>query len=262
MNFKPKGNNRNALLKVAFIIEFEHEFSQEDYFRIDSKKNLWAETLPGKLIIPNDSPFQPQLGSGLVYQYFNSDGSIRQSLTLEGNKIVYFVSDYTKWDVIWPPILKILDPIYNYLKSKNAVYSFSTEYLDLFVYDGKYNRMDLSKVLRPNNGIIPSQVVDRKLNWHLHTGYFEVESDPVLHRLLTRINLDLKDNSNRNSRDLTLLLFQSIMPIHKEYTPSNEFLPDEITTKGLLNFRALHENARALLKQLLCDEMLIKIGLT
>ncbi len=270
MNFEPAGNNKNALLEVAFVIEFEREFTQHELNWVDSKSMFWYETLPGKLVIPKEPvalpPFQTNIGNdnnfGLSYQYYNPDGSIRQSLKFEGNRIVYLVSEYSKWAEIWPLTKKILEPIYNYLSSTNSVRSFSTEYLNLFVFGEEYFSMDISSILRSNNMLVPSHIFDRKLNWHAHTGYFEEENDPVQHRLLTRINFDLRDNTNNHRRELTLLLFHSMMPQHKHFSSGLEFLPEELKSKGLLNFRTLHLRARKVLNQLLCDEMLIKIGLT
>lgn len=61
------------------------------------------------------------------------------------------------------------------------VLSFSAEYLNLFVYSNEYLSLDLSKLIRDNNGITPSKITERKLNWHLHTGFFDEESEPVTH---------------------------------------------------------------------------------
>ena len=140
------------------------------------------------------------------------------------------------------------------------VYSFSTEYLNLFVYSGKYLNIDMSKLIRENNGITPSKITERKLNWHLHTGFFDEINEPVPHRSLTRVNFDLRDSKYSNKRELTLLLFQSLRSQNKESEPNSRNLHEEIKSLGLENFSNLHDKVRQILKQLICDEMLDQIG--
>lgn len=269
MSFEPAGTNGNAILEVAFVIDFEKDFSQEELDWIDSKRDIWIRILPRRIIEPIldniPPPFFPNKiennqSIGLSYQYLNPDGSIRHSLNVERNRIVYFVSEYTKWHEVWPPINGILEPIYNYLSSRMNVLSFSTEYLNLFVYSGKYLSVDLSKLIRENNGITPAEITERKLNWHLHTGFFGEENEPVPHRSLTRVNFDLRDRKYSNKRELILLLFQSLRPQNKESIPTSIYLHEEIKSLGLENFSTLHDKVRQVLKQLICDEMLNQIG--
>ena len=101
----------------------------------------------------------------------------------------------------------------------------------------------------------------RKLNWHPHTGFFEERNDPIPHRILSRINLDLRDNGALKRRELIAVLFHSMMGTTTPFDGKNASLPPELARRCLENFRDLHDIDRDTIRLPLCDEMLKEIGL-
>ncbi len=270
MSYIPAGKAGNALLQAAYIIELEHSFPQEDFRSIDKMSSAWQNALPRRTVSKGGifvNPQTPQIQiddsliTGLSYEFLNGDGTIRESLRLEGNRVIYLMGEYTIWNEVWPRATKILEPIIQHLSVNNTIIAYSSEYTNLFVVKGDYFENDLSGLFRPGNELVPQHIFDRKLNWHSHTGFFEEKNEPASHRLLTRINLDIRDNSELKKRELTLLIFHSLSPPRDPFSQAVQPLPKEITSLGLGNFRILHINAREVLKKLLCYEMLQCIGM-
>lgn len=269
MKYVPAGKANNALLQVAFIIEFERNFSQEDFLSVNSMRSAWFKELPRQMITDGlpSAPLFPNTHSstgpinGLVYEELNRDGTVRMGLSIEKNKLIFLVGEYTKWNLVWPIVEKILKPVHQYLYRKNFVGVYSVEYKNLFLYKGDYFDSDISELLKPDNFLIPHHIFERKLNWHFHTGFFEEKVDPAAHRLLTRINFDMRDNLDSEQRELTLFLFFSLFPPGIPYSKTLQPLPDEIIFKGLDNFKTLHNNARETMKQLICKDVLKVIDL-
>lgn len=270
MNYIPAGIANNALLRVAFIIEFERNFSQEELQSVDNNHTDWKSSLPRRSVVKGGlvlNPQSPQINLdqsvifGFKYNLFNKDGTVREGLHLQDNKVIYLVGEYTVWNEVWPKATKILEPVLQLLPESNKVISYSSEYTDLFLVQGDYFNNDPTSLFRSDSDLIPKHIFKRKLNWHSHTGYFEEIVTPVLHRHLTRLNIDIRDNNNRQQRELTMRLFHSITPPHKPLSQESLSLPEEITSIGLDNFRILHLKARELLKKLLCNDMLEKIGI-
>ena len=270
MNYIPAGKANNALLQVAFIIEFERNFTQEEFQLVDNSHTNWKSSLPRRSVVKGGlilNPQSPQINLdqsvilGYKYDLFNEDGTICEGLHLQGNKVIYLVGEYTVWNEVWPKVTKILEPVLQLLPDSNNVISYSSEYTDLFLVQGDYFNNDPASLFSNDSDLIPKHIFERKLNWHSHTGYFEEIDEPVLHRHLTRLNIDIRDNSDLQQRELTMRLFHSIKspqtPLSHESLP----LPEEIASLGLDNFPILHFKARELLKKLLCNDMLEKIGI-
>lgn len=120
---------------------------------------------------------------------------------------------------------------------------------------------DASNILDRKSPYLPQHIFERKLNWHAHTGYFDEIATPAKHRVLTRINADLRDDVELKSRELTLVLFHSLMGWGEPYVDGQPPLPSEIVSLGLKNFETLHQIDKTVLRSLLAAGMAKRIGL-
>lgn len=268
MEYSASGRSTNALQRVVFIVQFKKEFSEKDFMQFDKNSKTWREELPRRsvsnavLLQPGSSrvAFDDERIVGLSYEALMKDGSVEFGLRFDENRILFLAGRYTRWTEIWPQAHKFLQSAMGLVSEDNPVVSFASEYSDLFRAIGEYKDFEASGILRPGSRFIPSHVFERTENFHFHTGFFETHSDPVRHRILTRVNADLKDNDEEKTRDLSIVLFHQ-MSSHRDAWGGEVGLADEIRNRGLENFVALHEIDKAILGEILNDTMSENIGL-
>lgn len=268
MEYRPAGKLDNALQQVAFLIELNEAFSQKELQDIHSKRSLWVESLP-RISVNRGFVFQSarpnlelddQTIVGLSYEYLKADGSIQSGLRIDGNRILYIIGEYSRWETIWPDVSSILNNIIEAVPEKKIV-AYSSEYTDSFLAVGSYFDFDATCILNKGSELISSHVFNRKLNWHSHTGFFEEISEPARHRTLTRINIDLKDKIDEQERELSIVLLLSMSGYMEPFATSSS-VPKEVLERGLdENFFLLHQRARDLMKDLLVEDMQRRISL-
>ena len=243
-------------------------FRKRNSTKVDLGRETWRDILPrrsvsrGAMVDPNSPRIlldQSQI-VGLSYEYLNADGSIQKGLRIEENRVAFLIGNYTHWDEIWPEIEGILRTVIDRIDDGNPIRAFSSEYTDLFVAEGAHEEFDASQILKAESNLLSGHIFERKLNWHMHTGFFEFIDDPAPHRVLTRVNLDLRDNSDKKRRELTIVLFHSLSGISTPFVGVDD-LKDAISERGLENFRHLHDIDRKTVQKILCDDMLERIGL-
>ena len=268
MEFIPDGSDENALQRVVFIVQFASEFSEQVFETFNEASVKWRNDLPRRSVL-NPLVFQPGTTgveceqrkiSELSYEAYMKDGTVEFGLRFEKSRILFLVGRYSNWAEIWPIAESHLNSAVSLVHEDNQVASYATEYSDLFRGHGKYEDFDAAKILRHDSRLIPKHVFNRMQNFHFHTGFFETIDQPVRHRVLTRINTDLRDNADNKTRDLSVVLFHSVMPHHEPWTEA-ETLPRQVLNKGLDNFKTLHELDKKMLSDILNDDMSRRIGL-
>lgn len=268
MEYSPAGRGTNALQRVVFICQFSKEFSKDDFERFERNSVTWRDEFPRRsvtnavLLQPGSKrvSFDESKVAGLAYEALMKDGSIELGLRIDESRILFLVGRYTHWDEVWPRASDYLKKAMELVPGDNPVVSFATEYTDLFRAIGDYSDFDACRLLRPNSEYVPSHVFKRTDNFHFHTGFFQTLDDPTKHRVLTRINADLRDNEEEKSRELSIVLFHQMSP-HREPWGEEVALDEKIIDRGLDNFIALHEIDKDVLKEILNDEMSERIGL-
>jgi hypothetical protein len=268
MEYKAEGSNGNALQRVVFIVQFAKEFTESEFQRFDKEYKEWREDLPRRSVA-NAVLFQPAANQvtydeqkviSLSYESLMKDGRVEFGLRFEEGRILFLVGNYTNWKEIWPRAKRHLEQALALVSSSNSIISFAAEYSDLFRASGSYLAFDANEVFRSGSDFIPPHIFKRKENFHFYTGFFETVNGPAQHRVLTRINTDLRDNQDEMARDLSIVLFHQLAP-YREPWAAETGLPREVLDRGLENFVDLHEIDKAVLKEVLNDNMSRKIGL-
>ena len=269
MDYSAAGRSDNALQRVVFVVQFKNDFSGQDYERFDENSQEWRSELPRRsvtnaiLVQPGSSRIIHDENKivGLAYEAMMKDGSVELGLRFDERRVLFVAGNYTKWSAVWPQANNYLEIALDLVPKDNPVVSFATEYTDLFSATGHYNDFDARRILRPDCQYVPPHVYERKENFHFHTGFFETHNVPAKHRILTRINADLKDDEEKKGRDLSIVLFHQISSYYEPWV--GEFdLDEKIRSRGLGNFSVLHEFAKAILGEILNDEMCKEIGLS
>ena len=268
MEYSASGRSDNALQRVVFIVQFRQDFSEQDFERFDNNSKNWREELPRRsvsnavLLQPgsNRVAFDDERIVGLSYEALLKDGAVEFGLRFDESRVLFLAGRYTRWAEVWPHAQKFLGAAIELVPKENPVISFASEYTDLFKATGKYEEFDASGILRQGSRFIPSHVFERAENFHFHTGFFETRDKPSRHRVLTRINADLRDNDEEKTRDLSMVLFHQISS-HREPWSGENGLGKEILDRGLENFDSLHQIDKDVLREILNDQMSNSIGL-
>lgn len=258
----------NALQRVLFAIEFSREFSETEFSAFGHPSYPWVRELPRRSVsnavslqIPTNR-IVPEENKvvGLSYELFKNDGSIKSGLKFDNKHILFIVGEYTSWNEIWPNACRYLKPALGLALNNNSIVSFAVEYTDLFFATGDYSRFDARKLLKLGSEYVPPHVFDRTQNFHFYTGFFKTLLDPAEHRVLTRINADLKDGAKRDERELSIVLYHQILARHDPWGGKLE-LDGKVVERGLDNFSTLHDIDKATLKEILNPNMAQEIGL-
>lgn len=268
MQYTAEGRSANALQRVVFIVQYTNEFSEQDFEGFDKESKSWREELPRRSV-SNAVLFQPgshrisfeeEKIAGLSYEALMKDGTVEFGLRFEENRILFLAGKYTRWNEIWPLAKTHLERATSLVPETNKTSSYASEYTDLFRATGNYTDFSPAGFLRKNSKFIPDHIFERCENFHFHTGYFESVDSPGPHRILTRINADLRDNDDEKSRDLSIVLLHKVMSQREPWVGDIE-LPDSVLSRGLDNFEVLHSLDKAVLGEILNDDMSKSIGL-
>jgi len=268
MQYTAAGRSDNALQKVVFIVQYTNEFTEEVFAAIDVESKNWRKELPRRSVsnavllqsAPSRVSFEEEKVVGLAYEALMKDGKIEFGLRFDDDRILFLAGKYTQWDEIWPRAEEHLKSAMKLIPDSNPVSSYSVEYTDLFRGIGNYTDFHPSGLLREGSKYTPKYIFEQTENFHFHSGYFKCVADPGEHRVLTRINADLRDNDDEKSRDLSIVLFHQFMPQRTAWVGETE-LPDDVLKRGLENFAILHSLDKQILHEIINDEMSNSIGL-
>jgi hypothetical protein len=266
--YQSAGIEDNALVRVVFIVQFAENFSPEDFAKIDKCSLEWQNELPRRstqnamLINPasNQAFPNPNMIVSLSYEALMKDGNPEFGLRVEQNRIMFLIGQYTRWNNIWPVAEHHLAWAIQQIDSQNPVVNYACEYSDLFRYTGEYDDFRPKGFLKKDSNLVPRFVFDQSLNFHFHSGYFVDCQDPEPHRILTRINCDLRDGPKASIRELSVNLYHQLSGPFVAGSGDIE-LPKGIKERGLENFRDLHKLDIETLKRLVNDDMAEKIGI-
>lgn len=268
MEYTAGGPNAEALQQLVFIVQFARAFSDEEFASIDKASEKWRTEMPRRsvsnavVIQPDTRQVAIEKGktAALSFEAIMKDGTVEFGLRFEESRILFLDGKNTRWAEIWPKAELYLRNAISLVPPDNHVVSYAAEYLDLFRGEGEYKEFNAKNILRSPSRLVPEHIFNREDNFHFHTGYFETIDQPSRHRILTRINVDLRDNDENKTRDLSIALFHSIFPSNEPWV-RDATLPKQILDRGLNNFEVLHNLDKEVLLEMLNDDMSRNIGL-
>ena len=268
MEYTVGGQDGKALQQVVLTVQFDRAFSDEELASIDRASQDWRTELPRRSV-SHPVVIQPQTEqvafekgtiATLSFDAMTTEGTVGLGLGFQGSNIHFLDGKNTRWVEIWPKAEWYLSRAISLVSPENKIVSYTAEYFDLFRGKGEYTDFNVANILRSPSRLIPEHIFNRKDNFHFHTGYFETIAEPKQHRILNRINVDLRDNGENRTRDLSIALFHSILPFSKPWS-TNQSLPKQILDKGLKNFEVLHDLDKKILLEILSNDISRIVGL-
>jgi len=263
-NFSPvNSQNNNAIDVTSFVVAFEQPFTPDEVnkfvgleqslkkefpsFNIMSNVSFtFKQNLNGQPVVENPSSGIP---NGVLFQKFRGDGKVEWSLQVIGNQIIVNCCNYTRWDEVWEKAKKNIIRIISILENKsNKVAFICLQVMDKFIHNDieSYSYED---IFDEDSHFLNNHIKECDYFWHIHQGWFENKEK-------SQLNIINITTGAENGNVITLLdNNQRIIFENGMYVEAFKEKIDEV-------FPVLHENNKKLLKNLLSNVALERVGLS
>jgi len=210
----------------------------------------------GRQVISHGMVTNAELHPGMLFQRVNADGSMAEEMTIERTAVTYRTRSYKRWKDIEDILNGIVYPVAASL-AQNDLSKISVVELrciDRFISEPS-DRPGLSSLVREDCPYVSSHLIDRPSQLHLHSGWFEDETDAG--RTLFNINIDVADQED-GSRAANIL--QSIS-LHYARDLGASGTNGDFPTVLTGHFATLHAKDKKLLANILTDSLKDQINL-
>lgn len=258
-------NEAHAIVEVVMFVEFAPPFGESTVRKLINIEHDLKGDLPGaKPVEFSVFSFGPDKGVqmarprtiGVELQRVRPDGSLEWMLRTTENAISVHCLDYSRWNDIWARAKGYLDKAFRHLEGSDSfIASVGLKYIDRFVCNGDPEQTRLEDLFRKETDLICKRAFSTGPLWHCHSGWFEDLriSNP---KCLNQLNLDATLTNIKGHRKLVITVDHNAVAQ----------IPPENSNLSLLPFDAimeeLHERNKAVMAELLSEQMARKINLT
>lgn len=230
--------------------------------------NLPAENQQANLMVALDPVAGMQTrstaGFGTHFQRFTSAGTVEEELRLERNLIGYRTGSYDRWRTIVEKLETLVLPLaQQYAAEASILDSVVLQYVDRFTAN-ETQGVDWSELFCHGSPWVASGIISTTTAWHSHTGRFEEAGDVKPARRLINVNVDVGEpvirpgtSSPQSLAILTLCTDQFIRPGVNPFVIDNASFVSDMRAR----FDALHDRAKAILREVLSDAYLDRIAM-
>ncbi len=82
---------------------------------------------------------------------------------------------------------------------RRLISSVGLQYNDVFHWRDSPESLDLKRVFRVGSSLVPAHIFELRDLWHSHHGYFVHQTEPVKHRLLENVNINMLEELGQRS---------------------------------------------------------------
>ncbi len=251
----------NSIESITFVLVFERVFNKQEFQHLLRLENELKKDLPSFKQI-NGVGFRFEGGqvtpiassqeiTGILLQCFQSNGKPSIELKIESNIIEVTCFSYDRWEIVWKKAKSfLLEVIKSVDNDDNRLVICLLKVIDKFVYEGSCENYNVFNVFSENTQYLTKNIQHNKEMrlWHIFQGWFE-NSDVILNNL--NIN-----TSDANGKILTTI----------EHEIRHQFIKNPQIISNVKNkldsiFSSLHEKNKAVIRALLNEEQLKRIGL-
>ncbi|WP_127075986.1 hypothetical protein [Rhodomicrobium lacus] len=230
--------------------------------------DLPAETSEAGLSITIDpfSGLQPHNAGApsRIFRRFTPMGSVEEELRIERNLVGYRTGIYDRWSGIVEKLETLVFPLVEiYTNEVPLLDSVILQYVDRFKVKGK-REVDWSELFRQDTPWVVSGMLRTRTAWHSHCGRFEEQNSKAGERRLVNVNVDVGEPAEtlggEPTNSLAILTLCSDNFIRRGVAP---VLMDNATIASNLRarFDALHVRSKDILKEVIADAYIKRIGL-
>ena len=274
LRFEP-ANSQHSIEDFFLGIRFARQLSEGTYTRVliaarqlAAVENLPAENQQASFLLTLDPVAGMQHGQtapfGTFFQRFNASGGVEEELRVERNFIGYRTSRYDRWSDITSKLETLLLPLAKvYVSEVPLLDSAFLQYVDRFTASGQ-TAVNWSELFRSPTPWVVSGMIPTLTGWHSHCGRFEPLSDTQGARRLVNVNVDVGEPLIRPGAPttnslaiLTLCTDQFAKPGVAPKVIDSSMFPSDMRSR----FDAMHDRAKEILKELLSDDYIVRIGM-
>ncbi len=268
----------HAIQGVAFVVTWSVELTDSELVKIERKHEALKKELPisQRVEVMSLTVQEPRPGFGVnknskknqphTTQQSKSLGAIhflrpsslgigRPARAVQANKenLVLLINDYQGWDEATSYLSKVLDLILPIVVNGRPVSGAMLQYTDSFTWKDEPTSLQWAEVFKSDTGYVSKSAFQHSGLWHSHHGYMQDCVEPVPHQLIENVNVDVVQQAAYR----VINIFTS----HTGALRSGAWTVEAATAAVTPLFSNFHERNKLILRGLLADEVLKKIGL-
>jgi uncharacterized protein (TIGR04255 family) len=245
----------HAVQSAAFAFEWPQHLTDADFASVLALHDKLSKSLPTVVqnkgltidIASGTTSAAQAIGSVTFSRSaLGAAGAPSRILEIARDRCVGLINEYTRWEPVWKEVLGWFEVVAPALVAGHPVKHIGLQYNDLFHWRASPESLDLKRVFRAQSPFLPPNVFELKDLWHSHHGYFKQREEPMAHRLLENINVNLVDELGQRS-----IL---ISTVHKAEFSTPIFTPEDLLATLRELIPDLHMRNKEILGKLLADE--------
>ncbi|MCJ2059824.1 TIGR04255 family protein [Methylobacterium sp. J-048] len=274
--FRPV-HDAHAIVEETIFLEFTPPLQQampalltlkeelkDEFTAIETLNVMQVQVTQQQGGAPQIGPQQISEGAGLRMIRSHADGTIETVINIQTTSVTITCNKYTRWDEIWPHQKSYISRILAKIHGTNSFLTgIGMRWVDQFVYDGDEPAYAAAELLRSGSAHLNPLAFSSGTRWHCHTGWFNGGTNPG-RDVLNQLNVDA-GQMNVAGEIRTAVAISHIQALRiaqrlDELASFNQASdPDHRALSGLME--ALHDGNKRVLRELLTDSMIERIGL-
>ena len=254
---------QHAIEVANFVIILSQPIDHADVRRFDEQKSQIIEHFPAinspevfEIAIGN-SPPPPSLPQPVPVKdlnYFGNDGKPQWSGSFGDNRIIVSCRKYTKWEEIWPQGKQRLETLLNCIDPYKQIHSIEYSVTDT-LRAKKIDQILVPPKIFKENPYIARHIFElNDPRWDFSQGWFENQNDA--NQVLVRL-----DGRSWIENEWVIASLNNLHSHRFHQLNVKDLQSGESQSKYVNIFSDFHDRNKALLKNLLVDGLLLRMGL-
>lgn len=193
--------------------------------------------------------------SSMGWQFIREEnGLVLETIIIDRQNILYFTSDYSRWDNFIERYSNLLVQQITSLADISEISSLVLEYSDRFIYDGPPTHANPSEIIEEKFlATLPRCAAQGEEVWHIHRGWWEGAEQ---RRLLINQNVAIQERTilptNAEQRSISIVT----------RTEKRSSAEAPLSSSIIPILRTMHDVSKDTLSKILMEDIRKKIGLT
>lgn len=216
----------HAVQSAAFAFEWPQPLTDSEFAEVVALHEKLKGSLPQ---MSQNKALTIELGSGTPVtaqsignvmfsrSSHGAGGAPSRVLEISRDKCVGQINEYTRWEHVWKEVFGWFEVVAPVLVRNHPVRNIGLQYNDVFHWRASPESLNLRQVFKENSPYLPPHIFCLKDLWHSQHGYFVYRDEPMTHKLLENVNVNLLDELGQRSilistvhkAELSTLLFKS-----------------------------------------------------
>lgn len=259
-------NKGHAISEATFFFEFDNIPAAALTSMLEAYPHVADilprnDPMPGMVFEQSSAGFSMNQVPGAEWKHFRPDGNPDWLARITPNSVSVHCMEYTRWTEVWPRVYGILAHIFRACDDQFLpLLNVGLRYVDRFDFKGSAAQYDANQLVRRNSPHVAQQVLARGFRWHNYTGWFE-RSEKLGLDVLQQLNIDAIEQVGTklpivSITHASLLRGQGFgdLDSFRRFT--------HMDNSQIAQFMSIaHDNNHKLLREVLTDDMLKRIGL-